>query len=224
MLKDHFGMVNVNSKSTHCRSLEIIFKEQMENTANCGKVLEQLFASIEEPDAYIAKIKSIEEHGDKLTAEAYRALEAIISIEIMHITELLIQRLDDIVDGINNTARMIDIFRPKKIEEAAHELVTTLMGMIFTLQDEVKNYPDINVESARLCRESLKVKEEEADLIYHNWRKKQYRVLVLPLVDESNWTEILGILEQTTDATYHAAVIFEREARFRHKSVGDIQC
>jgi hypothetical protein len=53
----------------------------------------------------------------------------------------------------------------------------------------------------------LKQSEEAADFIYHDWRKKQHRILVLPLVDENNWTEILGVLEQTTDATYHAAVL-----------------
>ena len=200
------------------RPMDSILIDHLNNTVLCGSVLKSLFAEIEHPDSYIAEIKKLEEKGDQLTAEAYRTLESNTSIELIHISEQLIQRVDDIIDGINNAARMIDIFRPKKIEDAAHDLVATLLTMIDRLRKEVSAYPEISVESARLCREELKAKEEEADLIYHNWRKKQYRVLVLPLVDESNWTEILGILEHTTDATYHAAVIIERDARLRIKA------
>lgn len=200
------------------RSMDKILNEHLSNTVLCGSVLENLFANIDSPDSFIAEIKELEEKGDHLTAEAYRALEVIESVEVIHICEQLIQRIDDIIDGINNTARMIDIFRPKKIELAASELVGILLEMINRLQKEISCYPNISIESAKLCREQLKVREEEADLIYHNWRKKQYRVLVLPLVDESNWTEILGILEHTTDATYHAAVIIERTARLRKRN------
>jgi len=200
------------------RPMDSILIDHLNNTVLCGSVLKSLFAEIEHPDSYIAEIKRLEEKGDQLTAEAYRTLESNTSIELIHISEQLIQRVDDIIDGINNAARMIDIFRPKKIEDAAHDLVATLLTMIDRLRKEVSAYPEISVESARLLREELKAREEEADLIYHNWRKKQYRVLVLPLVDESNWTEILGILEHTTDATYHAAVIIERDARLRIKA------
>jgi uncharacterized protein Yka (UPF0111/DUF47 family) len=89
--------------------------------------------------------------------------------------------------------------------------------MIARLQMEIARYPENELASVRACRETLKVDEENADVIYHDWRKKQYRILVLPLVDEANWTEILGILEQTTDAAYHAAVLLERITRYRQR-------
>ena len=46
---------------------------------------------------------------------------------------------------------------------------------------------------------------------------QQYRILVLSLIEENNWTEILGVLEQTTDDVYHAALLLERITRFRQK-------
>jgi hypothetical protein len=61
------------------------------------------------------------------------------------------------------------------------------------------------------------VSEENADVIYHEWRKKQRRVIVLSLIEENNWTEILGVLEHTTDAAYHAALLLERITRYRQK-------
>ena len=48
--------------------------------------------------------------------------------------------------------------------------------------------------------------------------KKERRVQVLSLIEESNWTEIFGILEQTTDDIYHAALELERIARYRSRS------
>lgn len=199
------------------RSLEIIFKDHLDNTVECGQVLSQLFSNLEEPAPFIAKVKHLEERGDELTAEAYSALELLVYSEFIHITEQLVKRLDDIVDGMNNTARLIDICHPRKIEDAAHEILSTLLSMIARLQMEIARYPENELESVRGCRETLKVGEENADVIYHDWRKKQYRILVLPLVDEANWTEILGILEQTTDAVYHAAVLLERITRYRQR-------
>jgi hypothetical protein len=40
---------------------------------------------------------------------------------------------------------------------------------------------------------------------------------VLSLIEENNWTEILGVLEETTDAAYHAGLLLERIARYRQK-------
>lgn len=199
------------------RSLEIIFKEHLDNTIECGTALSQLFLNLEEPGQYISKVKQLEEKGDRLTEEAYCSLELLTYSEFIYITEQLVKRLDDIVDGINNTARLIDICQPRQIENAAHEILSTLVIMIEKLQMEIEQYPNIELASIKACCKTLKGSEEDADLIYHEWRKKQRRVLVLSLIEENNWTEILGVLEQTTDAAYHAGILLERIARYRQK-------
>jgi uncharacterized protein len=206
-----------NVDQPNSRSLEIIFKEHLDNAIECGKALGELFLNLEEPDQYITKVKHLEEKGDRLTAEAYYALELLTYSELIHITEQLVKRLDDIVDGINDTARLIDICHPRQIENAAHEILSALISMIRNLQMEIVQYPDIELSSIRACCKSLKGSEENADLIYHEWRKKQRRVLVLSLIEENNWTEILGVLEQTTDAAYHAGLLLERITRYRQK-------
>ena len=197
------------------RSLDILFKEHLDNTFECGQVLSLLFSNLDTPHTYIAKVKYLEENGDGITAEAYSALELLTHSELIHLTEQFVKRLDDIVDGMNNTARLIDICIPRKIEDAAQEILSTLLSMIARLQTEIAQYPENELADVRVCRETLKRWEESADVIYHEWRKTQRRINMLPLVDEANWTEILGILEQTTDAAYHAALLLERMARFR---------
>jgi len=206
-----------NADRPNSRSLEIIFNEHLDNTIECGKALSELFLNLQEPDQSISKVKQLEEKGDRLTAEAYRSLEELSYSEFIYITEQLVKRLDDIVDGMNDTARLIDICHPRQIENAAHEILSTLVSMTEKLQAEIAQYPDIEPASIRACCKALKSSEENADLIYHEWRKKQRRVLVLSLIEENNWTEILGVLEQTTDAAYHAGLLLERIARYRQK-------
>jgi uncharacterized protein Yka (UPF0111/DUF47 family) len=199
------------------RSLEAIFKAHLDNTLECGKALNELFLNLADPDHYISKVKNLEEIGDKLTAEAYSSLELITYSEYIYITEQLTKRLDDIVDGMNDTARLIDICHPRQIENAAYEILSTLVSMIEKLQVEIAQFPDIALSSIKLCTKTLKKYEENADLIYHEWRKKQRRVLVLSLIEENNWTEILGVLEQTTDDAYHAGLLLERIVKYRQK-------
>jgi len=206
-----------NVDHPNSRPLENIFKEHLDNTIECGQALNQLFLNLKEPDQYITKVKYLEEQGDRLTAEAYCALELLTYTEFVHITEQLVKRLDDIVDGINDTARLIDICHPRQIEIAAHDILSTLLLMIENLKLEMAHYPDNELASIRACCKAIKESEQNADLIYHDWRKKQRRVLVLSLIEENNWTEILGVLEETTDAAYHAALLLERIARYRQK-------
>ena len=197
------------------RHLEEIFRNQLDNTLECAKTLDRLFSVLDEPDSYIERVKNLEEKGDRLTAEAYSALELLTHSELIHLTELFIKRLDDIIDGINDTARLIDICTPRKIEKAAQDILAILISMIARLQTEIANYPENELATLTTSRQTLKKWEEGADQIYHEWRKTQRRINMLPLVDEANWTEILGILENTTDAAYHAILLMERMVKYR---------
>lgn len=200
------------------RSLETIFKEHLDNSLDCAKVLGQLFSNLDERDLHIEQAKILEEKGDKLTEEAFRALEHLTYSEYIRITEELIKRLDDIVDGLNNTARLIDICHPKQIEDAAQDMLKVILSMIDRLRIEIGDYPNNDLANVRACSKELKRHESSADTLYHDWRKKQRSLLVMSLIDESNWTEILGVLEETTDAAYHAALLLERIIRYRQRA------
>lgn len=206
-----------NVDRPNSRPLEIVFKEHLDNSIACGQALGELFLNLNDPEQYISKVKAIEEKGDELTAEAYGRLELQVYSEFIYIIEQLVKRLDDITDGINNTARLIDICHPRHIETAAHDILAILIAMIENLQMEVSQYPNIGSARMKICCKKLKGCEQNADLIYHEWRKKQRRVLVLSLIEENNWAEILGVLEQTTDAAYHAGLLLERIARYQTK-------
>lgn len=212
-------MMSVKRQShTETRSLESIFKAHIENTVSCSHVLKDLFSHLEAPLSYIAGIKQLEEAGDKLTGAAYYALEADAYSGLTPIIEDLIKRLDDIVDGFNKTARLLDIFQTRRIEPAAYDILSNQQAMLERLQQEINIFPDNDLESLGTCRQALKQHEENVDIIYHEWRKKERRNLELALIEERNWTEIFDVLEQTTDDIYHTAIVLEKIARHRLKS------
>ena len=199
---------------TESRPLERLFVEHLENSIECGQALNQLFSRLDDPEPLIAQIKRLEEHGDRLTAEAYRALEPLPYTELVYLTQQFVKHLDDIVDGLNNTARVIDIFIPGEPEEAAQQILATIQDMSARLLVEVRRYPGNELAAVRECREALKRWEEQADSVYHEWRKAHRRHSALSLISEMDWTEILGILEATTDACYHSALLLERITRY----------
>jgi uncharacterized protein Yka (UPF0111/DUF47 family) len=211
-------MRSVKQPHPDTRCLESIFIAHIENSVTCSHVLNNLFSNLDAPLPFIAKIKRMEEAGDKLTAEAYYALESHAYSSLTHIIEDLIKRLDDIVDGFNKTARLIDIFQTQRIEPAALDILSKQQTMLEKLQKEINRYPECDLESLSACRCALKQTEEYVDLIYHEWRKKERRNLELALIEERNWTEIFDVLEQTTDDIYHTAIVLEKIARHRRKS------
>ena len=211
-------MSSAKQPQPETRSLASIFKAHIENSVTCSQVLHELYTNIKDPLAYITRIKQLEEAGDRLTAEAYYVLESHTYSSLTYIIEDLIKRLDDIVDGFNKTARLIDIFRTSRIEAAAFEILSRQQAMLECLVNTINQYPDNDLEGTSACRSALKQKEEDVDLIYHEWRKKERRVHELSLIDEQNWTEIFDVLEQTTDDIYHAAIVLEKIARHRRKS------
>ena len=144
-------MIPENDERSTSRLLETILKDHLYNTMNCGKVLGELFLNLEQPEQYISEVKRLEEQGDKLTAEAYANLESADYSEVVYITEQLIKRFDDIVDGMNDTARLIDICHPRQIESAAHEILSALVAMTEKLQTEIARYPNIDPASIRAC-------------------------------------------------------------------------
>lgn len=197
------------------RSLTEVLWDHLDNTLECGRILGQLFSDLEQPEALIQRIKQLEENGDSLTREAYNILDSLNYSDTLQITQQLVHHLDDIVDGMNNVARIVDIFTPKETQEAAHQLLAMVMAMVVELREEIGKYPDNDWADVRACRASLKSWEEKADSIYHQWRKAHRRHGTVSLIAEMDWTEILGILEQTTDACYHSVLSLERIAKNR---------
>lgn len=65
------------------------------------------------------------------------------------------------------------------------------------------------------------------DIVYHEWRKSHCGHGRLSLRAATDWTELPGTLEQTTDACCHAALLLERMAKHRLRkpaAISDPHC
>jgi uncharacterized protein Yka (UPF0111/DUF47 family) len=62
-------MSSAKQPPSDTRPLEAIFKTHIENSVTCSHALNELFANLAEPLAFIAKIKQLEDAGDELTAD-----------------------------------------------------------------------------------------------------------------------------------------------------------
>lgn len=203
-------MTIISSEPAPYRPLAEIFQEHLGNSIACALVLEQLFLNLQQPADHIARIKQLEEHGDRLTAEVYEVLASLPDSDLVQLTEQFARYLDDIIDGMNTTARTIDVFMPTSLEEAGQQLTELIAAMVSRLLAEVQRYPANRLDDVRECRAELKRCEVTADTIYHEWRKDHRHHGRLSLRAETDWTELLGIMEQTTDACYHAVLTLER--------------
>lgn len=203
-------MTTISSEPAPYRPLAEIFQEHLGNSIACAVVLEHLFLNLRHPADHIARIKQLEEHGDRLTAEVYEVLASLPDSDLVQLTEQFARYLDDIIDGMNTTARTIDVFMPTSLEEAGQQLTDLIAAMVSRLLAEVQRYPANRLDDVRECRAELKRCEVTADTIYHEWRKDHRHHGRLSLRAETDWTELLGIMEQTTDACYHAVLTLER--------------
>lgn len=194
-----------------------LLSEHLHNSIACADLLARLFANIATPDALVAAIRATEENGDALTAAIYERLDSQPHSELVQLTQSLMKHLDDIVDRINDTARLIDIFTPTTTEHSAIELLGIISEMLGCLAPELAAYPALDSARVRACRVTIKEGEQQADAIYHQWRKAHRRHGTLPLISETDWTEILGLLEQTTDTCYHVALLLERISMLRQR-------
>lgn len=209
------GCMKADDTESRPGPLAGIFRRHLENSIACGDLLRELFLNISEPASLVVRIKQLEEIGDKLTAAVYEALASVPDSELVQLNEQFAKHLDDIIDGMNTTARTIDVFMPAAPEQAGQELAEVIIAMLLRLHAEVRQYPDNSLDSVRECRAALKRWEENADVIYHEWRKDHRQRGRLSLRAETDWTELLGIMEQTTDSCYHAALLLERLTRHR---------
>jgi len=198
-------------------SLKEIFQDHLSCCVECGQALERLFAELDAAETHIGLIRQLEEKGDALMRKAYDALEIAPYSELVLLIQQFARHVDDILDGLNDTARVIDIFTPQQAETAALDLVAITLGMVRRLSAEMDHYPENALAGIKQCREELKASEASADQVYHEWRKSHRRYSTLSLLAESDWTEILGILEKTTDSCYHAALLLERITKYRLK-------
>lgn len=160
------------------------------------------FSTAKERTDYYKKIKDLERNGDKLTHLIFDELGTtfITPFDREDIHELA-SSIDDVIDGINSSAKRIAIYNPRPISDSGKELCAIIKQdaeLIDCAMSELETFRK-NPAKLRDCCLKLHDLENQGDDIYEHFIIKLFE-------EEKDSIEIIKIkeimqeLEKTTDA------------------------
>jgi uncharacterized protein len=151
---------------------------------------------------YYKKIKEQEKKGDALSARVFNELNSTFITpfdreDIHHLAD----KLDDVTDYINSSAKRIVLYNPKQLPASAIEVAKLIKEGAISIGKAVDQLDVLKKNSKKIkeyCQE-LKVTENKADDVYENFlidlfenQKDAIEVIKLK--------EIMSELERATDA------------------------
>lgn len=159
-------------------------------------------SSSKERSDFYKKIKNLEREGDKLTHLIFDELGTtfITPFDREDIHDLA-SSIDDVLDGINSSAKRIAIYNPRPISESGKELCRIIVegaDIIVSSMDELEKFKKNPTKLRENCLK-LHDLENSGDDIYENFIIKLFE-------EETDSIEIIKIkeimqeLEKTTDA------------------------
>lgn len=160
------------------------------------------FSSTTERSNYYKKIKDYEREGDKLTHRIFDELGTtfITPFDREDIHDLA-SSIDDVIDGINSSAKRISIYNPRPISNSGKELCNLIVQdaeLIVKAMDELELFQKKPANLRDYCIK-LHDLENKGDDIYEHFIIKLFE-------EEKDGIEIIKIkeimqeLEKTTDA------------------------
>ena len=160
---------------------------------------------------YYKKIKEQERRGDALSARVFDELNSTFITpfdreDIHHLAD----KLDDVTDYINSSAKRIVLYNPKALPTSAIEITKQIKAGAISIGKAVDQL-DVLKKNADKIKEycvELKVIENKADDVYENFlidlfenHKDAIEVIKLK--------EIMSELEKATDAAEHVGKIIK---------------
>jgi len=160
---------------------------------------------------YYKKIKEQERKGDALSARVFEELNSTFITpfdreDIHHLAD----KLDDVTDYINSSAKRIVLYNPKQLPASAFEIAKLIKEGAISIGKAVDELDVLKKHSVKIkeyCHE-LKVIENKADDVYENFlidlfenQKDGIEIIKLK--------EIMSELEKATDAAEHVGKIIK---------------
>jgi predicted phosphate transport protein (TIGR00153 family) len=151
---------------------------------------------------YYKKIKEQEKRGDALSARVFNELNSTFITpfdreDIHHLAD----KLDDVTDYINSSAKRIVLYNPKQLPASALEIAKLIKEGAISIGKAVDQLDVLKKNSKKIkeyCQE-LKITENKADDVYENFlidlfenQKDGIEIIKLK--------EIMSELEKATDA------------------------
>lgn len=184
-----------------------LFDQLAQRVTTAAALLRELFADPSKLEDLAARIKAEEHAADELTYEVMQRIDRSfvtpLDREDIH---LLANRLDNVVDLIDGTARRARMFRITDRRESALQLLEVLAESAVVIAAGVK---DIRTPAAvhRAARR-IKELEEQADALYGDAIYALFEGQPDPLV-VIKWKEIYDNIEHAVDECEDVANVLE---------------
>ncbi len=186
-----------------------LFEKDVENVAIAARELANLFDNYTNVPQKVARLTELEHQGDYITHQIMEQLHRtfVTPLDREDIV-LLTERLDDVMDFIEDAANAMLLYRIEKPTTRARELAFILMGVT---EELVKAIPLLrrrsNMEGIlQYCVEINRL-ENEADSISRFALAELFDGM--PLADVIKWREVYEHLENAVDMGEDVANVLE---------------
>lgn len=184
-----------------------LFGEIAKRILTSSQLLRDLLADPGRREQLAGAIKDVEHEADRLTQEIMtrlnRSFITPIDREDIH---LLANRLDNVVDLIDGTARRAVMFHISDAREPARQLADVLCRCAERIEHgvgSIKKVKDVQIDA-----QQIRLLEEEGDAIYTGAVGELFRSAT-DAIDVMRWKEMFDTLEKAIDACQDVANTME---------------
>ncbi|MEX2182964.1 MAG: DUF47 family protein [Chloroflexota bacterium] len=185
-----------------------LFVADGENLLAAATRLHDMVSTYRRLDEHVEEIQRLEKEGDRIDREIARRLEDafITPFDREDIHELTV-RLDDVVDGIQETAETFVIYNISRPTQEAVELTRILAAQAVELLAALRKLDGLRDLESHL--ERVHELEHEADGLSRSAVARLFRDGMDPL-EVIKWRDLYRELEDSIDAAEDAAEAIER--------------
>lgn len=188
-----------------------LLRSSANNMHDVSELLVDLMEDYRDVQTKVAEIKRLEEVGDHIIHEIMRNLHRtfVTPLDREDIAALG-ERLDDVVDSIEEAARNMVEYRIERPTEKAVELARIIERATDVLQQAVNKLHFRGSKLREILPDSVEVNrlENEADQVFSRAVGELFNNSISP-IEVIKWREIYGQLEQATDHCEDAANVLE---------------
>ncbi len=182
----------------------VLFEQAGANALEAARKAETRFREYPNSSVSQADIKAIEHAGDDATREIIQLLNTqfVTPFDREDIYELA-QALDDVVDIIDESCDLLELYGVEQATRQALEQCKILVGAAERLNNAVKGLRDVKTVEAELI--ALKTLEDEGDRIVREAIADLFRDPRIDPLVVIRWKDIFESLEDAIDACERAA-------------------
>lgn len=174
-----------------------------------GEALQDLFENYENAELKAERIRELEHEADFITHEVMAQLHKtfITPIDREDIADL-IQRMDDVMDFIEDASTVMRLYRIRQVRPRAIEIARLMPPMTRLVERSIQLLSDGNLKAILPLTVEINHLENQGDAIF--------RAAMAELFDEEanpaeiiKWREIYSDLEAATDSAEDVANVLE---------------